>query len=95
MKTVAEKLFENAELGIEGVEECICFGVPDSLMGSAARLLVKPKAGAELDVREIRGALAGMLDGYKVPASIGFVDGIAKTPNGKPDRKHYREEQLQ
>ena len=84
---------EDVALEIKGVEECICFDVPNTLTGSAVKLLIKQKTGAGLDVREIRNALTGKLDTYKIPASIEFVTEIVKTPSGKPDRKYYRKQE--
>lgn len=81
---------EKAALEIDGVGECICFNVPSQLTGSAAKLLIRQKDGVELDIREIRNKLANKLDSYKIPTYIEFVSEIEKTPNGKPDRKYYR-----
>lgn len=83
---------ETAALEIEGIEECLCFDVPNKLTGSAAKLLVKQRIGSGLSAREIHSALMGKLDTYKIPASIEFVSEIAKNSIGKPDRKYYRKE---
>lgn len=84
---------ENVALEIEGIEECLCFDVPNKLTGSAAKLLVKQKIGAGLSAREIRKALMGKLDTYKIPTSIEFVSEIVKNSTGKPDRKYYRKQE--
>ena len=81
---------EKAAAELEGVEECLCVDVPNALMGSAVKLLVRLRADTLLTARDIRTALVGKLDSYKVPASIDVVDEIRKTANGKPDRKFYR-----
>ena len=81
---------EKAALEIDGIEECLCFDVPNAITGSAAKLLVRQREGAGLTGRGIHSALMGKLDTYKVPASIEFVSEIAKNSVGKPDRKYYR-----
>lgn len=83
---------ENAALEIEGVLECLCIGVPHPITGNAAKLIVKTNNEGDLSARKIRDTLMTKLDNYKVPASIEFVQEIAKTHNGKPDRKYYREQ---
>lgn len=84
---------ENAALKIEGIEECLCFEVSNTLTGSAAKLLIKQKDGANLSVRDVRSELGGKLDTYKIPASIAFVSEIVKTATGKPDRKYYQKQE--
>lgn len=81
---------ENAAMEIVGIEECICYDVPHTLTGFAPKLLVREKEGIQLSAREIRSALMGKLDTYKIPVAIEIVPEIAKTFNGKPDRKYYR-----
>lgn len=81
---------ENVAAELEGVDECLCVDMPNVLTGRSAKLLVRLRDGAVLSARDIRTALMGKLDTYKVPASIELVDEIKKTPIGKPDRKFYR-----
>lgn len=83
---------ENAASAIPGVEECLCVDVPGAVTGSAAKLVVVRKEGANLTASGIRGALTGKLDSYKLPASVEFVSEIVKTATGKPDRKFYRKQ---
>ena len=81
---------ENAAMEIDGVEECLCFDIPNPLTGCAAKLLVRLRNGSDMKLTDIRKALAGKLDSYKVPASIETVTEIKKNSLGKPDRKYYR-----
>lgn len=81
---------ENAALRIPGVEECICFAVPDPITGQAATLLIKTNAAFSGSVALVKEALSRTMDYYKVPKRVEIVTEIAKTANGKPDRKHYQ-----
>ena len=80
---------ENAALEIEGIEECICFDIPNELTGSAACLLVRCR-DETLKAKAIRAQLLGKLDTYKIPSRIEIISEIKKTESGKPDRKYYR-----
>ena len=82
---------ENVALKIPGIVDCICFGVPDPITGRAVKLLIQTDGKASLSVASVQDALSHVLDYYKVPKSIEFVTEIAKTANGKPDRKHYQQ----
>ena len=78
---------------IGGVAECLCVEVTNSVLGSAAKLLVRLQADSMLNAREIRAILTKELDSYKVPSSIEFVSEIEKNAMGKPDRKFYQVQQ--
>ena len=82
---------ENAALRIPGVEECVCFGVPDPVTGQAAKLLIKTNGAFSGSVAIVKDELSRTMDYYKIPKCIEIVDEIAKTANGKPDRKKYRQ----
>ena len=81
---------ENAALRIPGVEECLCFGVPDPITGQAIKLLIKPGDAFSMSIPQVQEALSKSMDYYKVPKSIEFVTEIQKTANGKPERKFYQ-----
>ena len=83
---------ENAALRIPGIEECICFGVPDPVTGRAVKLLIKTNDAFTGSVALVQEALSKVMDYYKVPKQIEIVDEIAKTANGKPNRKFYQEQ---
>ena len=81
---------ENAALGIRGIEECICFGIPDEITGRAVKLLIRTNEHFTGTVAHIQEELSKVMDYYKVPKSIEIVDEIEKTANGKPNRKFYQ-----
>lgn len=81
---------ENAALRIPGIDECICFGVPDPVTGQAAKLLVKTNDAFSGSAELVMDALSRTIDYYKVPKCVEIVAEIAKTANGKPDRKRYQ-----
>jgi len=84
---------ENAAESIPGVAECICCKVKDTVAGQAARLIVKKTDNSDLTLAQLRQGLMRRLDPYKVPKYIEFADHIARTANGKPDRKAYEQKE--
>ncbi|WLP90907.1 amino acid adenylation domain-containing protein [Gordonia sp. NB41Y] len=48
---------------------------------------IKPAAGHEVDVRELRAHLTDRLPDYMIPAAVMAVDEFPLTPNGKVDRR--------
>ena len=58
-------------------------------MGMALKLLVVMADGTSLDKRSLARHLAARLEPYKVPILYEQVDAVARTYNGKLDRKHY------
>ena len=87
---VAPTEVEDAALDYEGVEDCICIAVPDKITGSALKLLVVYKEGREFNPAEINSFLKKRLENYKVPNFYERVDKVARTFNGKINRKFYR-----
>lgn len=80
---------ENEAEKIPGVTECICFKVPDTITGQAAKLLLVMSEASDMTLAQLRRELMQKLDPYKVPKYIEFVGHIERTANGKPNRKHY------
>ena len=60
---------EQACYQIEGVQECVVFGVPDELMGEELAMVVRV-AESSLSEEDIRAGLKGRIAGYKVPKFI-------------------------
>lgn len=87
---VAPVEVEEAALSIDGIEDCICVPVPHPISAQAPKLLVVMGEGAEFSSRKISAALQDKLEGYKVPIKYEQVDRVARTYNGKLDRKAYR-----
>ena len=72
------------------VSDCICISAPHPVTGRALKLLVVTPPGQTLDKRSLARYLADRLEPYKVPMLYEQVDTIARTYNGKLDRKHYQ-----
>ena len=71
------------------VSDCICISAAHPVTGRALKLLVVTPPGQTLDKRSLARYLADRLEPYKVPMLYEQVDTIARTYNGKLDRKHY------
>ena len=71
------------------VSDCICISAAHPVTGRALKLLVVTSLGQTLDKRSLARYLADRLEPYKVPMLYEQVDTIARTYNGKLDRKHY------
>ncbi|MBR6400411.1 MAG: acyl--CoA ligase [Firmicutes bacterium] len=82
---------ENAALKIPGIAECICFGVSDPITGQAVKLVIRTDDTAALTAAQVQTELGRVMDAYKVPKSVEFTTEIAKTANGKPNRKFYQQ----
>lgn len=87
---VAPTEVEDVAMGIPGIKDCICISTDHPIMGRALKLLVVMADGAEFSKRTIARQLAATLEPYKVPLLYEQVDAIARTYNGKLDRKHYQ-----
>ena len=72
------------------VSDCICISAPHPVTDRALKLLVVTPSGQTLDKRSLARYLADRLEPYKVPMLYEQVDTIARTYNGKLDRKHYQ-----
>lgn len=81
---------EDAALSHPSVADCLCIARPHALLGQQLVLLVVPAEGCVMDKRMLARHIAAMLERYKVPMLYETVERIARTPNGKPDRKKYR-----
>ena len=71
------------------VSDCICISASHPVTGRALKLLVVTPSDQPLDKRSLARYLASRLEPYKVPMLYEQVDAIARTYNGKLDRKHY------
>ncbi len=80
---------ENATLEIPGISDCICIAAPHPISGTALKLLIVKETGAQTDARSIVANLKQKLEPHKIPLLIDFVPSIARTFNGKLDRKSY------
>lgn len=86
---VAPTEVEEAALAIDGIEDCICLPVAHPITGQALKLLVVMRAGAEFSPKQFASFLRTRLESHKIPGKYEQVESIARTYNGKLDRKAY------
>ena len=87
---VAPTEVEDVTMSIEGIRDCICISAEHPIMGKAVKLLVVMNDGVAFDKKHIARYIAARLEPYKVPQLYEQVESIARTYNGKLDRKHYQ-----
>ena len=88
---VAPTEVEDTVMAFEGIADCICIAADHPVMGKALKLLVVMREGVPFSKRAIARHIADRLEPYKVPMLYEQVDAIARTYNGKLDRKHYNQ----
>ena len=87
---VAPTEVEDVAMAFPGVRECICISVEHKITGRALKLLVAMTEGQTLNRRELALFLKSKLEAYKVPMLYEQVEAVARTYNGKINRKFYR-----
>lgn len=87
---VAPTEVEEAALAIDGIEDCICLPMDHPITGQALKLLVVMREGAEFAPKQFAAFLRIRLENHKVPTKYEQVESIARTYNGKLDRKAYQ-----
>ena len=86
---VAPTEVEDAALSFPDLKDCICISVEHKITGMALKLLVVMVDGKELDRKALARHLKSKLETYKVPMLYAQTDKIARTFNGKLNRKYY------
>ncbi|WP_051197617.1 class I adenylate-forming enzyme family protein [Butyrivibrio sp. MB2005] len=86
---IAPTEVESAALAIDGVDDCICVPIEDKITGYALKLLVVCNDKSVCSEKEIKEQLASMLEYTKIPKVVEKTEKIARTYNGKLDRKFY------
>ena len=91
-KKVSPVEVEDVICAMDGVEDCICIGVPDpdGVLGEVVKCYVQ-KGGCKLTLEEIRHGLEGKLESYKIPAVWDWIDVIPKTSSGKKQRLQLKQ----
>lgn len=84
---VAPVEVEDVALKHPAVNDCVCVPYDDRVRGRVVKMLVKLNEGFELDTESIAQFLSEKLEAYKVPHIIEEVSEIARTHNGKLNRK--------
>jgi fatty-acyl-CoA synthase len=64
--------------------------VPDATYGEAVKACVVPRAGAAVDVEDVRRWVAARLAKFKVPREIVVLDTLPRNPNGKVIKHELR-----
>jgi long-chain acyl-CoA synthetase len=72
------------------VIDVACIGLDDAEMGERLVALVLLEAGSDVTAQELGAWCRASLAGYKCPKDYRFVDGIARNPMGKLDKKALR-----
>ena len=85
-KKVSPVEIEDAIIAL-GVEDCVVVGVPDpdGILGEVPKCYVL-KGGTSLSFGEIRAALVGKFEPYKIPMLWDWIDAVPKTSSGKKQR---------
>ena len=86
---VAPTEVEDAAMSYSKLKDCICIAAEHPITGRALKLLVVMNDGERLNKRELALHLKERLEPYKVPMLYEQVEKVARTFNGKLDRKHY------
>ena len=70
-----------------GVEDCAVVGIPDpdGVLGEVPKVYIL-NGGSPLSFDEIKAAIAGKLESYKIPVVWEWIDAIPKTASGKKQR---------
>ena len=76
--------------GCAGVAECACVGLPDARSGEKVALFVVRTPGANLTAEQVVAHCRANLAGYKMPASVEFVQALPKSSVGKILRRELR-----
>ncbi len=87
---IAPTEVESVALKYKGISECICYAPVDKNGNMTIAMDVVMEKGAELDQKDFRKFMEESLESFKIPKTVKIADEIAKTYNGKIDRKVYR-----
>lgn len=83
---------ENAAASHPCVKDCICIADTHPVIGTVLKLLVVLADGTTLDKHALAVHIKSKLDSFKVPTYYEAVPSIARTYNGKLDRKFYKKD---
>lgn len=77
---------ESVILGIEGVQQVVVYGRPNSILGNVLCADIQMDPQITIDEFEIRRHLKTQLQDFKIPRRIKFVDKLSLTRTGKIKR---------
>lgn len=83
---------ETEIMKIPGVADCACVGVPDDngILGEVVKAFVVKGKGSKITEDDLKTALIGRLEGYKIPVKYEWIEQIPRTQNGKIQRALLR-----
>lgn len=87
---IAPTEVESVALKYPGISECICYAPVDAKGNMSIAMNVVLEKKTDFDQKEFRRFMENSLESFKIPKTVTIVDEIAKTYNGKIDRKAYR-----
>jgi fatty-acyl-CoA synthase len=89
INTGGEKVFaeevEQVLLEHPGVRDALVVGLPDQRFGHRVTAVVAPVSDGEVTAEDLAAYVATRLADYKKPRTVVFVDGVRRSPSGKPD----------
>jgi acyl-CoA synthetase (AMP-forming)/AMP-acid ligase II len=98
INTGGEKVFpEEVEEVLKlhhAVEDAVVVGVPDERFGEAVVAVVEPRPGEDVDEASVVAHVKARLAGYKAPKRVVSVAAIGRSPSGKVDYRHAREQAI-
>jgi acyl-CoA synthetase (AMP-forming)/AMP-acid ligase II len=80
---VSTREIEDALLHVDIIEEAAVIGIPDPILGEAAKAFVVCKRGGFSDELIVKKALSGILPVHKLPKYIVFCDVLPRNKAGK------------
>jgi len=78
-------------VGLDGVQDCAVFGIPDVEFGESLLAVVEPRPGVTLDPKALQTELAKHLAGYKVPRRIEIGANLPREDSGKIFKRRLRD----
>ena len=88
IKTGGENVYpaevETVLLGTPGIADAVVLGIPDPRLGQRVAALIV-RADATLTMAAVEHACRSALAAFKVPRTLGFVDGLPRLGNMKVD----------
>ncbi len=81
-KKVSPMEVEEALESLDGINEAACIGIPDAVMGEVVMAYVTTPIDADRE-KDIIQAMGGLVENYKVPVAIKYIESMPKTASGK------------
>ncbi len=95
INTGGEKVYpEEVEAALKShpsVFDAVVVGVPDERWGEQVTAVVQFRPGETATLDDLAAHAHGAIAGYKVPRELVVVDGIVRSPSGKPDYRWARD----